>query len=207
MNRRIVLAMFLVVALQTVQGATYDITTTLLSGNSLKLTGGNTYVFSFSSMKGLIPSYLSTSWPSSSSTSGFSIFSMTDKYGNPPIDSFSESPGNSADLLSVKLNYGQGSVEYKNYGTGSYTWGSGANAYSGQNGTRLNDADPSGNLTITMVAGNADISNITVWSSFGTARRLYTASYDLANPVPEPSSLSLLALGGLLLACKKRRRA
>jgi len=132
---------------------------------------------------------------------------MTDKYGNPPIDSFSESPGNSADLLSVKLNYGQGSVEYKNYGTGSYTWGSGANAYSGQNGTRLNDADPSGNLTITMVAGNADISNITVWSSFGTARRLYTASYDLANPVPEPSSLSLLALGGLLLAFKKRRRA
>ena len=207
MNIRLLIALLLVVALQTAQGATYDITTTLLSRNSLKLTGGNTYVFSFSSIKSLIPSYLSTSWPSSSSTSGFSIFSSTDIYGNPPIESFAASPGNSADLLSVKLNYGQGSQEYKNYGTGSYVWGSGANAYSGQNGTRLNDVDPSGNLTITMVGGNADISNITVWSSFGTARRLYTASYDLPNPVPEPSSLSFLALGGLALAINRRRRA
>jgi hypothetical protein len=189
-------------------GATVNITEKVLSGASLKLTSGNTYVFSFSSFHDLTNQ--KESWPSSSySTSGFSISSSTDVYGNPPVDMFTASDGNSADLLSIKLNYGANSQEYRtyNFGGGSYITLPSRDTLSGQNGSRLYDADPAGNLTITMLGGNADISNITIWSSFGYERMKYTASYNLANPVPEPSSLSLFALGGVLVALGRRKRA
>jgi len=201
MRNLILSALLLASAFQTMYGATVNITEKVLSGGSLKLTGGNTYVFSFSSFHDLTNQ--KESWPSSYTTSGFTIFSYTDVYGNPPVDTLE------GDLLSIKLNYGSNSNEYRtyNFGGGSYGVLTSLNALSGQNGSRLYDADPAGNLTITMLAGNADISNITIWSSFGVERMKYTASYNLANPVPEPSSLSLLALGGAVVALCRRKRA
>ena len=207
MRNLILSALILASAFQTMYGATVNITEKVLSGGSLKLTGGNTYVFSFSSFHDLTNQ--KESWPTSYSTSGFGISSSTDVYGNPPVDMFTASDGNSADLLSIKLNYGANSQEYRtyNFGGGSYITLPSRDNLSGQNGGRLYDADPAGNLTITMLAGNADISNITIWSSFGSERMQYTASYNLANPVPEPSSLSLLVLGGAVVALCRRKRA
>jgi len=201
MRKLLLSALILASAFQTMYGATVNITEKVLSGGSLKLTSGNTYVFSFSSFHDLTNQ--KQNWPTSYSTSGFGISSSTDVYGNPPVDTLE------GDLLSIKLNYGANSQEYRTYdfGGGSYITLPSRDTLSGQNGGRLYDADPAGNLTITMLAGNADISNITIWSSFGVERMKYTASYDLANPVPEPSSLSLLALGGVLVAVSRRKRA
>lgn len=194
---------------QTVFSADLSINDIINSKEALRIVAGNTYTYTFTSLRGA-----STTDPTTYTYWGF---------GNFPEDrvvlgsSSSDPLSISEDSWTVKMY-----VQQENHPIGYYslfysadnnvlnsnvsTWGSAIGGkFLSQGGYPV---DRGGKVEITMNIGSADITFLSV-GAIAAMNELYFLSKDYTFPIvpiPEPSSLSLLALGAVVVALRQRKK-
>jgi len=161
-----------------------------LGSGPFLMTSGNTYSFAFNNIGSV--AWSSTSFVSSPNSSGFYISSYTDVDAlvSPPdswtVRMYQTSTASDANLFAILGN------------TASYTT---TNPYSWSLNGGVS-TDSGGALQVVMNAGAAQVSEIGI--NVVKDGTLYQKVYAFA--VPEPSVASMLIVGGLALAIRKRRK-
>lgn len=163
-----------------------------LASKPFDMSAGNTYSFSFSSIDSVAWTSTSSLLSQTPNSSSFFIYSYDEVNAlKAPDDEWNVRLYQGTSATSANLFAILGSTEsYKT--SNPYSW-------SLMNGV---SANPGGTIEITMDSGSAQISQVGV--SVAKDGTLYQKVFAFA--IPEPSALSLLVLGGAVVALRRRKK-